>query len=203
MRPLLGFALLLALATSAHADPKTVAALPPVAAEAPATEALVAVAEDYRDDHFVVGVLGGAATPLGLVGVELGWRPVSFFEMSAGVGLGAGGAQAAVMPRFIARGRLVQVSIGVGISAGGWEWQNRSSGCFPGLCNGYEPQAGNTVEADLLWANGEVGLEFGKGKIFGRTAFGVGRVIAEGNVVGTAWIPEWLPYTSLTMGHRF
>lgn len=202
MRPLVGLGLLLGLATTAHADPKTVAALSPVAAEEPTTVAVPGPAEDYRDRHFVVGVQGGAATPLGLAGVELGWRPVSFFELSAGAGLGSGGAQAAVMPRFILRRSSLQVSFGVGLSAGGWEWKNRPSQCFPGLCDGAEPREGNSVDADLLWANSEVGLEFGKGKVFARTTVGMGRVVATTNVVGTAWIPEWLPYAGVTFGRR-
>jgi len=91
----------------------------------------------------------GLFTPIGAVGIELGQQVHDHLEISAGIGLGFSGPQAATMVR-LQTGGTFKLTFGIGASVGHLEVDES---CYSHECNGISP-----TSADVAWANAEAGV---------------------------------------------
>ncbi len=111
--------------------------------------------------YFVLGI----ATPVGEVGLEVVTHVGERAEVSAGVGIGSGGAQWALMPRLRWGDDSFAVTAGLGASVG--KYAQLQIECeSPADCLSPASYA--------LWGNAEVGLERWSGRLALRGALGLG-----------------------------
>jgi hypothetical protein len=106
----------------------------------------------------------GLATPVGEIGLEAATHIDERVEVSAGVGIGSGGGQWALMPRLRWGDDSFAVTAGLGASVGKFAQLQ--------LCE-------TLAECELpgsyaLWGNAEVGLEHWSGRLALRGALGLG-----------------------------
>ena len=124
----------------------------------------------------VIYAVLGAGAPEGLVGAEVEETILPNWSLSAGLGWGAANApQGAAMIRWQGGGAYTKVTLGAGISGGGYKWKEF---CLDACANGPVTKSGT-----VAWGNLEVGVErrFSSGFVI-RNFLGYGHVIA-GNLV--------------------
>jgi hypothetical protein len=131
----------------------TVLALMLVAlASSPAVAADGEVASPFEARSTAVYGVVGLGTPVGLVGAEIEQMLVPNLSLSAGVGWGAANApQLAAMAHFLAGGVRSKVTLGVGVSYGGYKW---TQFCIDDCDNGPATKSGT-----VTWGNIEIGGE--------------------------------------------
>jgi hypothetical protein len=160
--------------------------------------------------HTAVYFLSGFGTPVGLFGVEAVHRFGRWFEISAGVGVGAEAAlfakqtgsgvlQWSVMPRLRAGSARYAFTFGTGVSGGNYAKGSGSGECYF-VCTDPPPAQYTT------WANVEAGFEMLMGRE-GRNAFRAFLGAAHGwadpsPVYGAVGSPT-IPYVGVGFGKAF
>jgi hypothetical protein len=127
------------------------------------------VVSEFQNRPTAVFAQFGLGTPLGFAGVEAEQMVTQDYAVSAGIGYGTGGPQAAVMIRLLAGGDRSKFVIGAGASGGRYIWQEF---CFDD--DGCARKSGT-----VGWGNVEMGGEhrFRSGFAFKYFA-GYGRLLA-------------------------